>query len=256
MEILLFCLSVLFLIWITCIAIDNVIINRNKRPEPSHIPVPPKFKPILIGKFHRLTIKTIIRWEQMRKKSFSQVDYTDKEDVESLLYTMYITSDNKPGYTFEVFRGVLADERFINAMSYDLGRIMEIVDQFQKKTTISGIGNAEGRPEYIGSIVSTLIMAGLDAHYAMNEMELCDLPMYIGSYEKMRKEEMESNRLWTFFTMMPHIDAKKMKNGDKDLIIFPWEEEEAKIEAERAINEGMERFENFMNTKKSDYYGK
>ena len=29
----------------------------------------------------------------MRKKSFSQVDYTDKEDVESLLYTMYITYD-------------------------------------------------------------------------------------------------------------------------------------------------------------------
>lgn len=255
MEILLFCLSVLFIIWITCIAIDNVIINRNKRSESSHILAPPKFKPILIGKFHRLTIKTIIRWEQMREKSFSQVDYTDKEDVESLLYAMYITGD-KPGYTFEVFREVLADERFINAMSSDLGRIMEIVAQFQKKITISDIGNAEGSPEYIGSIVSTLIMAGLDAHYALNEMELCDLPIYIESYEKKRKEEMESNRLWTFFTMMPHIDAKKMKNGAKDLIIFPWEEEEAKIEAERAINEGMEKFENFMNTKKSDYYGK
>lgn len=255
MVILLFCLSVLFIIWITCIAIDNVIINRNKRSESSHIPAPPKFKPILIGKFHRLTIKTIIRWEQMREKSFSQVDYTDKEDVESLLYAMYITGD-KPGYTFEVFREVLADERFINAMSSDLGRIMEIVAQFQKKITISDIGNAEGSPEYIGSIVSTLIMAGLDAHYALNEMELCDLPIYIESYEKKRKEEMESNRLWTFFTMMPHIDAKKMKNGAKDLIIFPWEEEEAKIEAERAINEGMEKFENFMNTKKSDYYGK
>lgn len=121
MVILLFCLSVLFIIWITCIAIDNVIINRNKRSESSHIPAPPKFKPILIGKFHRLTIKTIIRWEQMREKSFSQVDYTDKEDVESLLYAMYITGD-KPGYTFEVFREVLADERFINAMSSDLGR--------------------------------------------------------------------------------------------------------------------------------------
>lgn len=242
MVILLFCLSVLFIIWITSIAIDNVIINRNKRSESSHIPAPPKFKPILIGKFHRLTIKTIIRWEQMREKSFSQVDYTDKEDVESLLYAMYITGD-KPGYTFEVFREVLADERFINAMSSDLGRIMEIVAQFQKKITISDIGNAEGSPEYIGSIVSTLIMAGLDAHYALNEMELCDLPIYIESYEKKRKEEMESNRLWTFFTMMPHIDAKKMKNGAKDLIIFPWEEEEAKIEAERAINEGMEKFE-------------
>lgn len=242
-------MSVLFIIWITCIAIDNVIINRNKRP------VPPKSKPTLTGKFHRLTMKMIIRWEQMRGKPFSQIDCTDSDDMGSLLYTMYITGD-KPEYTFEVFREVLADERLIAAMSYDLGRIMEISDQFKEKTTVSGIGNAGGSPEYIGSIVSALIMAGLDAHYAMNEMELCDLPLYADSYGKKRKEEMESSRLWTFFTMMPHIDAKKMKNGAKDLIIFPWEEEDAKMEAERAINEGLERFENFMNTKKSDYYGR
>lgn len=248
-----FCAAML--IWIVCVAIDNEAMRRNKKTESSRIPAPTKSKTALRGKFDRLTIKAIIRWEQMRGKSFFQMDYADKEDIESLLYVMYITSD-KPGYTFEVFRQILVDERFMSAMSSDLGRIMEIVAQFQRKTATPDIGSTEGSPEYIGSIVSTLIMAGLDAHYALNEMELCDLPLYLEAYERKRKEEMESSRMWTYFTMLPHIDARKMKNGARDLIVFPWEEEEIKQEAERAIREDAGRFEEFMKTKKTDYYGR
>ena len=46
-----------------------------------------------------------------------------------------------------------------------------------------------------------------------------------------------------------------MKNGARDLIVFPWEEEEMRKEAERAIREDAARFEEFMKTKKTDYYG-
>lgn len=203
-----------------------------------------------------LTIKAIIRWEQMRGKSFSLMDYSDRDDLETLLYTSTIC--NSPGkmFTFEVFRETFSNKKVVREMVLALERELSVLAQFQKKEARKDYVDSEKDLECIKDIVSTLIMYGLDAQYALNEMELCDLPIYIKAHEKIRKEEMESNRLWTFFTMMPHIDAKKMKNGDKDLIIFPWEEEEAKIEAERAINEGMERFENFMNTKKSDYYGK
>ena len=86
-------------------------------------------------------------------------------------------------------------------------------------------------------------------------MELCDLPLYLEAYERERKEEMEGSRMWTYFTMLPHIDSRKMKNGARDLIIFPWEEEEMRKEAERAIREDAARFEEFMKTKKTDYYG-
>lgn len=252
MTVFLFGFCAAMLIWIVCVAINNEATKRNKKPESSRIPVPAKSIPG--GRFHRLTIKAIIRWEQMRGKSFSQVDYTDKEDVESLLYVMYITSD-KSGYTFEVFRQVLVDERFMKSLSSDLGKIMEMATQFQKKPITSDIGSTEGSPEHIGSIVSTLIMAGLDAHYALNEMELCDIPLYLEAYERKRKEEMESSRMWTYFSILPHIDARKMKNGAGDLITFPWEEEEMRKEAERAIREDAARFDEFMKTKKTDYYG-
>lgn len=254
LDLFLFCAGVALLI-LTLVGVCNVSVCGYKRPEPSHIPAPPKSKPALRGKFQRLTIKAILRWEQMRGKSFSQMDYTDKEDIESLLYVMYITSD-KSRYTFEVFRQVLTDERFMNAMSSDLGKIMEVVAQFQRKTITSDVGNSEGSPENIGRIVSTLIMAGLDAHYALNEMELCDLPLYLEAYEQKKKEQMEESRMWTYYNILPHIDARKMKNGARDLITFPWEEEEMRKEAERAIREDAARFEEFMKTKKTDYYGR
>ncbi|MEF3427850.1 hypothetical protein [Bacteroides cellulosilyticus] len=252
LSIFIFCAGVALLI-LVLIAVCDVSVEGHKRPAPPRIPCPPKLIMAPGMKYQRLTIKAIIRWEQLREKSFSLMDYTDKEDMESLLYVIYITSD-KPGYTFEVFRQVIADERFMSAMSSDLGRIMEIVAQFQKKI-VPDLGSTEGSPEYIGNIVSALIMAGLDAHYALNEMELCDLPLYLEAYERKRKEEMESSRMWTYFTMLPHIDARKMKNGARDLIVFPWEEEEMRKEAERAIREDAARFEEFMKTKKTDYYG-
>lgn len=183
----------------------------------------------------RLTIKAIIRWEQLRRKSFSLMDYTSKDDVDALLYTTTICNNDGMVYTFDIFRHTLSNEKLIKEMISKLERETVLLSQFQKKQEGANIGNTESSPEMVGSIISTLIMSGLDAHYALNEMELCDLPLYIESYEKKRKEDMESSRMWTYLTILPHIDARKMKNGAKDLIVFPWEEVER--EAEREINE-------------------
>lgn len=182
-----------------------------------------------------LTIKAIIRWEQLRKKSFSLMDYTSKDDVDALLYTTTICNNDGMMYTFDIFRHTLSNEKLIKEMVSKLERETAVLSQFQKKQEKADIGSTDDSPETIADIVSTLILAGLDAHYVLNEMELCDLPLYIEAYEKKRKEEMESARMWTYLTICPHIDARKMKNGAKDLIVFPWEEVER--EAEKEINE-------------------
>lgn len=203
-----------------------------------------------------LTIKAIIRWEQMRGKSFSLMDYSDQEDVETLLYTTTICNNVDKMYTFNVFRKTLVNKKLVKEMVFSLERETVVLSQFQKSEDVTVSDTAEGTPGKISEIVSTLILSGLDAHYALNEMELCDLPLYLEAYERKRKEEMESSRMWTYFTMLPHIDAKKMKNGARDLIVFPWEEEEMRKEAERAIREDAGRFDEFMKTKKADYYGR
>lgn len=197
-----------------------------------------------------LTIRAIIRWEQLRKKSFSLMDYADKEDVDVLLYTTTICNNEGQMYTLDIFRQTLSNEKVVREMVLKLERETEVLSQFQKNQEETSSGNPEGSPEYIGSIVSTLVMAGLDAHYAFNEMELCDLSLYVEAYEKKRKEDMESARMWTYLTILPHVDASKMRNGAKDLITFPWEEDEK--EAEKEIKETeIERLEEFMKLGKS-----
>ena len=171
------------------------------------------------------------------------MDYSDKEDVNALLYTSTIVAKGEV-YTFDVFKKTLSNRKLVREMVLSLENRMSVLAQFQNKR--AGTDKINSTPGMIGNIVSTLIMSGLDATYALEEMELCDLPMYIEAYERKRKEEMEASRLWTFFTMLPHIDSKKMKNGAMDLITFPWEEVEAAREAERAINEDIDRFEQFM----------
>ncbi|WP_255309812.1 hypothetical protein [Bacteroides thetaiotaomicron] len=57
---------------------------------------------------------------------------------------------------------------------------------------------------------------------------------------------MESARIWTYLTILPHIDARKMKNGARDLIIFPWEEEEMKKDAERVMRENEDNLKKFL----------
>ena len=193
-----------------------------------------------------LTIESIIRWEQLRKKSFSLMDYANEEDVEALLYTTTICNNENTMYSFDIFRKTLSNQKLVREMVSKLETETAVLSQFQKKQEKADIGSTDDSPGTIADIVSTLIMSGLDAQYALNEMELCDLPLYIEAYEKKRKEEMESARMWTYLTILPHIDARKMENGARDLIIFPWEEEEVKKAAERVMRENEDNLKKFL----------
>lgn len=194
----------------------------------------------------KLNIQSIIRWEQLRGKSFSLMDYSDKDDIDSLLYTTTICNNKDKMHTLEVFQHTLSNEKVTREMVMALEREMAFLSQFQKKKDVSGIDGGEDSPGMIGELVSTLIMSGLDAHYVLEEMELCDLPLYIEAYEQKKKEQMESDRLWTYLNILPHVDSKKLANA-RDLYPFPWEEMEDVKEAERVLTEDAETFEIFMN---------
>lgn len=172
--------------------------------------------------------------------------YTDKDDVDALLYTTTICNNAGVMYAFEVFRHTLANEKIAHEMISVLERETAVLSQFQTKQETSDLGSTEVTPGMIGELIATLIMSGLDAHYALEEMELCDLPLYIEAYERKKKEQMESDRLWTYLNILPHVDGKKLPSA-QDLYSFPWEEMEDMKEAERALAEDAETFEIFMN---------
>ena len=79
----------------------------------------------------------------------------------------------------------------------------------------------------------------------MQEMTIEDMTLFIKALnEKVRQEE-ESRRRWTYFSILPHVDGKKLSSPDK-MMIFPWEAEQQKREAEKVLQDNKEKFERFM----------
>jgi hypothetical protein len=180
----------------------------------------------------------------MTDKPFSSLNYGKEEDIISLFYAcgpMDTTlEDYKKNLNEEVIKGYIADFEKQTAIS----------SQFQKKKeTTKKSGNKTDVPEkplYIKEIIPMLIMRGLDAHYTLNEMDICDLPIYLDAYETLMKESLETKRLFSFMIVSPHL-SKKVKSP-KDIFPFSWELEEIKQEAAKSIEEGKSDFELFANS--------
>lgn len=190
----------------------------------------------------RLSIKSIIRAEQILSKPFTDIDYTNVEELTKLLYCT-VLSNNPVLFTFEEFQAIAKNEKQLSVMIKEIEKANLVLEQFSRGTTAQNVENS-GESPYIKELVGMLVMSGLDAHYVMNEMEISDIPIFVEAYEKKKREEMEASRLWTFLSIIPHIDTKKVKSP-KDLMMFPWEEEEAQKAAEATLLRDKEIAERF-----------
>ena len=234
----------LFLFAIICIYtffIIKYIYSIPVRPSPT---LTPPTKRAVKG-FHtemKLTMKTVIRWEQLVGRPFSCMDYSCESDIEALFYCS--ASCSNIAYTLEEFRHVFTNDKIAKDIAKAFARESAIMRQFQP--TNSQEANAiesDSAPGYIKDIVSLLIMNGLDAKFGM-DMELCDLPLFIEAYQNKKKERMESERLWTYLNILPHVDGKKLRSA-RDLYPFPWEEAEILQAAEKSIQEDAEKLQAF-----------
>ena len=180
----------------------------------------------------RLTMKAIIRWEQLNKKPFSQLDYGNDDDVVSIFYTCQpeITSslaDFKKGLTNESVKQMISDFEHSTALTA----------QFQPPPTPESKTNQSDDKSsnrvYIKDIISVLILHGLDSHFALNEMELCDLPLFLQAHDRKIKEELSNQRLWTYLQVFPYL---KEGTTIQDFFPFDWEKEvDAISEEEKAV---------------------
>lgn len=188
-----------------------------------------------------LTIKSIIRWEQLNKKPFSSLNYSDENDINSLLYVCSpITC------TFNEFLDNLEVEA-AKAMIREFEKTTEILSQFQIKEEKKQNAESElspSKPVYIKDVISTLVLSGLDVNYALYEMELCDIPLFIEALENKTKEHLESERLWTYLSILPHL-TNKMKSP-RDLYAFPWEIEQIKADAALNIEQNKGLLDKFL----------
>lgn len=195
----------------------------------------------------KLTIRAIIRWEQLNEKPFSALNYGDENDIVSLFYLC--TQPDTIRTSLSEYKKELTDEA-LKEMVSDFEKQISIAFQFQHITEKDTEESKDSDPVYIKDIVPILVMSGLDVHYALDEMELFDLPLYFKAYDQMIRHELESSRLWTFIQLSPHL-SKKIRNP-QDLYPFSWEIEAQKEQSKKELENGMANFETFMNSKKQN----
>ena len=188
----------------------------------------------------RLSIKAIIRAEQILSKPFTDIDYTNVEELTKLLYCT-VLANNPVLFTYEEFQSIAENEKQFATMIKEIEKVNNVLEQFTQSGRSGSVEAVEGT-QYIKDLVGMLILSGLDAHYVM---DISDIPVFIEAYEKKKREEMEASRLWTFLSVVPHIDTKKIRSVE-DFFLFPWEIEGKKKKAEAEMNANTELFGRFM----------
>jgi hypothetical protein len=193
----------------------------------------------------KLTLKAIIRAEQLLGKPFNDIDYTSEADVLALLYCA-VLANNKERFTFEAFKIIVQNDNQYKAILSAFEDETKIIAQFNRMDSRPGDDTPEkGAKQYISDLAGTLIMSGVSAEYILNEAELSDLLFLVKAYDTMRRERMERERMWTFYSILPHINSKKIKDPS-DMIAFPWEREKKRAEGEALIEAQRDEFQRFM----------
>lgn len=193
----------------------------------------------------RLTIRAIIKWEQLNQKPFSSLNYSDENDIVSLFYVCRLPDE--ASVSLSEFKKDLT-EASLEEMIKKFEKQMLIDSQFQpiSKKGIEESPNSD--PVYIKDLVPILVMNGLDVHFALDEMGLFDIPIYLKAYDQKIRHNLESSRLWTFIQVLPHL-SKNIKSP-QDLYPFSWEIEEQKEKTKEDTEKGISVFEAFMNSSK------
>ncbi len=200
---------------------------------------------------YKICIETFIRWEQLTGRSFQSINFENEDDLHRLLYCAYwvetgcITSYDTFAKTMKAnpkqFRKALNNLTRYNSLTQQFsGLAPEAHEQTAEDTEMTG------HLSLISDVATRLIIVGgMDARYVMREMTINDMLLFVRALDDKQRQESESQRLWTYLSMLPHVDGKKLDTPQK-LVTFPWEVEERKQELKRVKEELYAEFESFM----------
>lgn len=171
----------------------------------------------------RITLKKIIEFELLRKRSFNSFDPSNLDDVIALSYCLKSRGE-KAQMSFEkVLKLTKENPDLIGEAFEKIGKELLYLSQFRE--TLSEVEKAEGKSKeqkeiFVKDIVGRLVLSGISLTYLMNECELYEVGFLIEALDKKTREQMELQRFWNFIQLSPHLDKKTTM---RDLIEFPWE---------------------------------
>ena len=202
----------------------------------------------------KLNIKSIINYERLTGRPFSEFRGSE-EDVLPLLYCMLVSNNEFKRTYQETIEYLFTDEKFVEEINQRLQQIFLFESQFFNNQDINkeipsqnNTPNKEEQPKvFIYQLVPILVMdCNLNIDYVLNEMHYSEIDSYIKYRDDKNKNRLEEKRLFTYLTIMPHINAKKLSVNE--LLPFSWEKEEKEKEGLKVIDTHKDKFKNFMNS--------
>lgn len=197
----------------------------------------------------KLNMKTILLYEEMSGKSFYDVG---GEDVMLLIYCALVVN-NDLSLTKAHFDTIMKNEKIAREWINKCKSELDFIQQFEKKVEKKyEQDNTLSNTDKLTDVVNMLILQhNLDINYVMYEMRLWEIAPLIKTLDEKVKADMAEKRFWTYLTICPHIDSKKVK-GPEDLLPFPWEKEDKKQNALKFMDEHKEGIRAFFNKHKKE----
>lgn len=153
---------------------------------------------------------------------------SSEEDVLALVYCSLVVNNPSLLMTYKVFKTLITDKKVSNWISREYEKVSDFNAQLkaQEPPKVEKEKKEDEEPEELNmtDIASALIVRhGVDAHYVMYEMELWEIQPYFNAADIQRKNELITQRFWTYLTIAPNINTKKVKSPE-ELVPFDWEE--------------------------------
>ena len=179
----------------------------------------------------KLNVRSICYYETARGRSFFSKDF-EEEDMLFLVYAM-IKENNDIDLTFDGFLYMLEDERVMNWCMLQLMFIQKEALQLNlKKKEDAGSGETTDVEVKMTDIANYLIIKNkMDVRYVMNDMKLWEISNYMEAASAAYEERLSEQRLWTYLTILPNVDGKKL-SGPEKLIKFPWDDKDDRKQKE------------------------
>ena len=198
----------------------------------------------------KLNMKTILLYEEMSGKSFYEMS---ADDIMLLIYCALIVN-NDLTITKKHFDAIMKNEKIARDLISKCQSELDFIDQFNhnEASEEQEAGGVVMQDNKLSTIINMLIVQhGLDINYVMYEMRLWEIAPLVKTIGEKIKEEMTEKRFWTYMTICPHIDNKKIK-GPEHLLPFPWEKENKKKDAAKFMEENKQNIMAFFNKNKKE----
>ena len=138
------------------------------------------------------------------------------------------------------------NQKIANELMKKCQEEFDFISQFSPKQEKGTSASVEGR---LTDTINTLILNyNIDINYVMYDLRLWELPALVKSIEEKSKTDMVEKRFWTYMTICPHIDSKKIKSPEQ-ILPFPWEKQQKTQDRMKFMEDNKDAIKAFFNKK-------